>query len=330
VRRALTVFATAVAIFALALAVELAPSTLRAVVAPLVRHELTHLVLHSLLYAALGYALIASHFSDEAMRAPRLERIRRWLSLWTLFAIVAVGQELAQVFARGRAFGIEELLDLGVDAAAALVGFIVWARRENNESRETFVGRALGVWVHPALVSPLAAFALVYSMDAGPCAVRRALGWTVAASVPLVAMGAAWLVGLRRRWFSDRDLSQRAERPAFLLAGVVVALAFTAWVERGGSPQSVRAIAIATLIATVTFAVATSLGLKASGHAAVPSGVAALIASSSPRGVWPFTVLALVVSWGRVREKRHTRVEVLSGAAIAIGSALLAHRWVAR
>jgi hypothetical protein len=324
------VFATAVAIFALALAVEFAPPALRDAMAPLVRHELAHLALHSLLYAALGYALIASHFADEVMIAPRPARARRWLSLWSLFAVVAGGQELAQALSRRRSFGIEELLDLGVDASAALVGFVLWSLHASRDRRGPFVGRALGVWVHPALICPPAAFALVYSMDAGDGATRRALGWTAAASVPLAAVGAAWLVGVRRRWFSDRDLSRRAERPLFLLAGVIVALAFSLWVERAGSPLSVRAIAFATLLATVAFAVATSLGLKASGHAAVPSGVAALLAWSSPRGVWPFTVLALVVSWGRVREGRHTRVEVLSGAAIAVAAAVLTRGWLVR
>ena len=71
-------------------------------------------------------------------------------------------------------------------------------------------------------------------------------------------------------------------------------------------------------------AVVTRAGLKVSGHAAVPFGALVLLEATTHRGLWPFALAALAVSWARVREGRHTRREVLAGWCIAGASGLLA------
>ena len=92
------------------------------------------------------------------------------------------------------------------------------------------------------------------------------------------------------------------------------------------APPVVRVSTLAGLVATALVTALTTAGLKVSGHVAVPVGVLALLAGSSQRGLWPFAVAALAVSWARVREGRHTPREVLVGWGVASASGLLA-RW---
>ena len=80
--------------------------------------------------------------------------------------------------------------------------------------------------------------------------------------------------------------------------------------------------------ALVTFT--TSAGTKVSAHVAVPVGLFVLLSATSYRGPWPFLLVALSVSWARVREGRHTPREVLAGWGIAGASGLLARRFFCR
>lgn len=86
----------------------------------------------------------------------------------------------------------------------------------------------------------------------------------------------------------------------------------------------VCAFTLAGFVATALFTVATLAGVKVSGHVAVPVGVLAVLEATSYRGLWPFALAALALSWARVREGRHTRREVLAGWCIAGASGLLA------
>jgi len=83
-------------------------------------------------------------------------------------------------------------------------------------------------------------------------------------------------------------------------------------------------IAVAALLATALVTFTTSAGTKVSAHVAVPVGLFVLLSATSYRGPWPFLLVALSVSWARVREGRHTPREVLAGWGIAGASGLLA------
>ena len=89
-----------------------------------------------------------------------------------------------------------------------------------------------------------------------------------------------------------------------------------------GAPEVVRNITLAGLVATAFLTGATLAGMKVSGHVAVPVGVLVLLSGTSLRGLWPFFLVAISVSWARVREGRHTPHEVLAGWGIAGASGL--------
>lgn len=311
----------AAGLIAMALVLTFAPPAEGTLFARLAAAEITHLVAHNLLYGSLAVALAAWWFPGKALEESRRARLVRALWASSLFGFIAGAQELTQAFARSRLPAGEELFDLAVDVAAASLGLIAWSCFDARRQRP--VAKALGVVLHPALVGPVGVLALTWASlrDA-----RQALGWTLASVLVVVPIAALWIVGVRRGWYSDADLSVRDERSGILCAAVVVAGLFALGAHLVHAPPVVRLVATTGLTAAALLTGLTLAGLKVSGHVAVPVGVLALLAGTSYRGLVPFAVAALVLSWARVREGRHTPREVLAGWGIASAAGLLV-RW---
>ncbi len=315
------VLSMAVVLIVMAFVFVAAPPAEGTLLARLAAAENTHLVAHNVLYGSLAAALASCWFPGEALAGPRRARGVRALWASASFGGIAGAQELAQVVARGRSPSGEELFDLAVDVAGASLGLIVWSYFD--ERRPRFVARTLGVVLHPGVVGPVGVFALTWASlrDA-----RQALAWTLASVLVVLPVAALWIVGVRRGRYSDADLSVREERPGLLSAALVMAGFFALGAHLIHAPPAVRLLAVCGLIATGLLTGLTLAGLKASGHVAVPVGVLALLEGSSHRGLLPFAVAAVALSWARVREGRHTPREVLAGWGIAGASGLLV-RW---
>ena len=285
----------------------------------LLEYEPFHLVAHSLLYGSLAMALAKRWFPSEALDGVGESLRRRALFAGVYFGFVAGAQELAQAVSRSRLPAGEEFFDLTVDIAGATLGLVAWSCFDRRRGYP--VACALGVVVHPGFVGPLGVFALTWSTLRNT---RAALGWTLVFVLAMLPVAGLWWVGLRRGWYADRDLSVRSERPGVLVTGLVSAAILLVAVHLMGAPVVVRDITITGLIATAFLTLATLAGTKVSGHVAVPVGVLVLLSATSYRGLWPFFLLAVSVSWARVREGRHTPREVLAGWGVAGASGLIA------
>ena len=309
----------ALGLVSFALALEHLNPSAGSLVSRLMGNELLHIVAHCILYGSLAVALATRWFPPAALDGPRAPLRRRALFAAATFLAVAGAQELAQSFSRGRAPGGEELFDLVVDVGGATLGLIAWSLFDKR--RIYPLARALGVVLHPGFLGPFGVFALTWSTLRDT---RAALGWTLVFVGAVLPLAALWWVGLKRGWYSDRDLSVRTERPRILLIALLSASILLVAVRLAGAPGVVRDVAAAGLIATALLTLMTILGTKVSGHVAVPVGVVVLLSATSYRGPWPFLLLALSVSWARVREGRHTPSEVLAGWGIAGASGLVA------
>ena len=307
---------------AFALALEHANPAEGSILGRIMGSELLHIVAHSILYGSLAVALAMTWLPSHVLEGARTSLRRRALLAAGSFCLVAGTQELVQALSRSRAPGGEELFDLVVDVGGATLGLIVWSL---FDKRRTYpLARTLGVVLHPGFIGPLGVFALIWSSLRDT---RAALGWSLVFVLAVLPLATIWWVGLKRGWYSDRDLSVRAERPRILLTGLFSAAVLLGTLHLAGAPVVVRDVAIAGLVATALLTFSTILGTKVSGHVAVPVGIVVLPRRRLYPGPWPFLILALSVSWARVREGRHTPREVLAGwgiAGIAGASGLLA------
>jgi hypothetical protein len=122
------------------------------------------------------------------------------------------------------------------------------------------------------------------------------------------------LIGRRRGWVSDLELSRREDRPRFILVSLgsdVLALAVL-WL--GSGPRLLLLLVLTYFcLALVMFTI--SNFWKISMHLAGVGGFsAALVFVFGAPALWAFLSLPLV-AWARLKRRKHTPAQLIAGAA---------------
>lgn len=184
--------------------------------------------------------------------------------------------------------------------------------------------RALSIVGHPALLMPLAVAVAAQAQQVGGDDLRTALGACLGVSVATMAYS---LVQVRRGRWAHVDASRVPERRqlhgflALLLLGVSVALHLA-----GAMPAVVAGLGLG---GGIVWGAVVGAGLmpgrpKASLHVAFAL-LAAGLAWPVPAVAAGIAVLALGVAASRRALGRHTRGEVLAGAALGLVAAATFH-----
>ena len=129
------------------------------------------------------------------------------------------------------------------------------------------------------------------------------------------------LLGIKRGWISDMELSRREERPCFILVSLssdLLALGIL-WLAKGPHLLSVLIMTYLCL-ATVMFSI--SIFWKISMHMAGVGGFStALLFVFGAAAGWAFLSLPLV-AWARLYRRKHTPAQLAAGAIAGIVIAL--------
>jgi hypothetical protein len=144
--------------------------------------------------------------------------------------------------------------------------------------------------------------------------------WSLVALAILTGLPLAYiLIGLRRGWVSDMELSRREERPRFILVSLSSDLLALVLLGLGGAPRLIWLLALTYACLGLTmFTISTRW--KISLHMVGVSGFSALLVYvyGTPAG-WAFLSLPLV-AWARLYRRKHTPAQLLAGA---VGGALI-------
>ena len=139
----------------------------------------------------------------------------------------------------------------------------------------------------------------------------------IVSGIPLAYL----LIGRKRGWISDMELSRREERPRFILISLssdLLALGIL-WVANGPHLLSVLIMTYLCL-ATVMFTI--SIFWKISMHMAGVGGFAtALVFVFGAPALWAFLSLPLV-AWARLHRRKHTPAQLAAGAIAGIAVVL--------
>jgi len=150
------------------------------------------------------------------------------------------------------------------------------------------------------------------------------LSLAIVTGIPLAYL----LIGRRRGWVSDMELSHREERPRFILVSLssdVLALVLL-WL--GNGPQLLRLLVLTYFcLAIVMFTI--SSFWKISMHLAGVGGFStALVFVFGAGALWAFLALPLV-SWARLHRRKHTLIQLVAGALAGIMVSYLVFGWYA-
>jgi len=158
----------------------------------------------------------------------------------------------------------------------------------------------------------------------------QALGllWALLMLVIVTGIPLAYLmIGRKRGWVSDMELSRREERPRFILISLssdVLALVIL-WL--GNGPQLLRLIVLTYFcLAIVMFSI--SSFWKISMHMAGVGGFStALVFVFGVPALWAFLSLPLV-AWARLHRRKHSIPQLVAGALAGVLVTVLVFGWL--
>ncbi len=125
------------------------------------------------------------------------------------------------------------------------------------------------------------------------------------------------LIGVRRGWLSDADVSRRSERMGpflFGISSVTLGLLILRYVN---APKDLETLLLITSISGILMLIIT-LWWKISIHASSMAGVATMLTTLYGAIMLPTFLLLVLVSWSRVVLRRHTTAQVIAGSLVGI------------
>ena len=125
------------------------------------------------------------------------------------------------------------------------------------------------------------------------------------------------LIGVRKGWLSDVDVSRRTERAGPFLFGitsVALGLILLCYVN---APRNLETLLLITTISGVIMLIVT-LWWKIRIHASSMAGAATMLTVLYGAVMLPTFLLLILVSWSRVVLRRHTTAQVIAGSLLSI------------
>jgi len=151
------------------------------------------------------------------------------------------------------------------------------------------------------------------------------VAWSLVAVLILTGLPLAYiLIGMRRGWVSDLELSRREDRPRFILVSLSCDVLALVVLGRGGAPYALWLFALIYASLGVTMFTISNFW-KISLHMVSVGGFSTvLVYAFGPAAWWTFLSLP-VVAWARLYRKKHTPAQLIAGATggIVITSLIL-------
>lgn len=144
-----------------------------------------------------------------------------------------------------------------------------------------------------------------------------AIGWTSYSFIFLLAVGVFMIHGVRRKFFSDLDVSNRTQRPilfSFLIATGVIYISGLYFLF---APIILKVMSIGMMIGLLIVSIVNNW-IKASIHLAILSALLfGMVLGYGGRSLYLFLLIPLV-AWSRIKIKRHSLPETVVGSSIGI------------
>ncbi|HSW47966.1 MAG TPA: phosphatase PAP2 family protein [Candidatus Saccharimonadales bacterium] len=179
------------------------------------------------------------------------------------------------------------------------------------------LARFVSLLFNPFVILVFLPFFLVYKSTGNP---SESLGWTAYSFMFLLIVASIVVYYVRKKVFSDLDVSVRKQRPLLfkilLIAGLIYILGLYSFNAPGVLYVMVYSLLFGILVASVI-----NVRIKASLHVATVSAlILGFVLGYGGRYVWLLLLIPLV-GWSRVKLKRHTVSETVVGGVV--GSLLL-------
>ena len=125
------------------------------------------------------------------------------------------------------------------------------------------------------------------------------------------------IIGVRKGWLSDVDVSRRTERAGPFLFGISSVALGLLLLHYVNAPRNLETLLLITTISGVIMLMVT-MWWKISIHASSMAGAATMLTALYGAAMLPTFLLLILVSWSRVVLRRHTTAQVIAGSLLSI------------
>lgn len=174
------------------------------------------------------------------------------------------------------------------------------------------LARAISAIFNPYfLIIPIPYF-LVLRQTSDP---TYAFKWMLFTGFFLFTIGVTVYIAVRRKYFSDLDISRKEQRPLFFLLISVFGVVYLLGLFWFKAPLVLFVAITGIFISLMVLSLITNK-VKASIHVASITGLIFSFSILYSGAFLLFLFLIPLIAWARLRMKRHTRSEVLVGASM--------------
>ena len=187
------------------------------------------------------------------------------------------------------------------------------------------LARWISVFFDSSILSLPIFFALGWIESGIPGLLWAALTLLIVTGIPLAYL----LVGRKRGWVSDLEMTRREERPRFILVSLGSDLLSLAILFFWNGPQLLRLIVLTYFfLAVIVFSI--SSFWKISMHMVGVSGFStALVFVFGPPALFAFVSLPLV-AWARLHRRKHDLAQLAAGALVGALVTALVFGWLGK
>jgi membrane-associated phospholipid phosphatase len=176
------------------------------------------------------------------------------------------------------------------------------------------LARIISTLANPVFILITLPYFLIYKQTNNH---TQAWYWELYTLIYIIIFCASILFGVKKKLFTDIDISNKKQRPLIYFAGGLLAVVYliNLYILKGPAILSITTLGI---ILGIIVASLINIKIKASIH--VASFAALTTALSIIYGGYLLFALLLIplISWARVKIKRHTTKEVVTGAILGI------------
>jgi len=174
------------------------------------------------------------------------------------------------------------------------------------------LARIISLIFNPIAIAFFAPFFLVYKTTHD---ISIATHWTMYTLVFLMALSFFAIIGVKKKIFTDLDVSKREQRPVMYLVSIICCAIYLASLFFLHGPYILYILTIGVIIG-VSFLSIINRRIKASIHVAAITSLILPVAVSYGHYYLLLLFLIPLVIWARLKTKRHTLPEIVVGGTI--------------
>ena len=183
----------------------------------------------------------------------------------------------------------------------------------------TIAAKSISVVFHPVVMLLITFFVVVSS---GTTSSHSSYWWTAYAAIYLILLCLFIAWGVRRKLFTNLDVSDRTQRRYLYYVAAILSVVFTISLFILKAPQSIL-IVTAAILGLVGALGIVNRHIKASGHMACVAVFSTTLIALYGITAAPVLLLLPLMAWSRVTLGRHTIIETGIGAIIGCVTVLV-------